>query len=237
MSRLFAAVLCLAVPALAAAQAPPAKAPPAKAPPAKATAAQPAPADRWESAIAAFEKSDQESPPPKDAVLFVGSSSIRMWDVKKAFPDVAAINRGFGGSQMADAARHAKRLINVYHPRLIVLYEGDNDLNAKKTPEQVAADFDALLKTVRAELPTTPMLVIGCKPSPSRWKLIEEQRKLNQLLAERCTKDGHARLLDWEKPLLTADGQARPELYKPDMLHLNDAGYAIWNKLMQPHLK
>ena len=79
-----------------------------------------------------FEAADKQTPPPKDAVLFVGSSSIRLWDLKKSFPDLVAINRGFGGSQMSDAARHARRLINVYKPRLIVLYEGDNDLNARR---------------------------------------------------------------------------------------------------------
>ena len=212
--------LWLAIPALALAQAPASK-----------TAA-----DRWEAAIAAFEAADKESPPPQDAVLFVGSSSIRLWDLKKSFPDVVTLNRGFGGSQMADAARYAQRLINVYRPRLIVLYEGDNDLSAKKSPQQVAADFDALLKTVRADLPTTPLVVIGCKPSPSRWALIDQQRALNRLLAERCTKDGHAQLLDWEKPLLSADGQPRAALFRMDQLHLNDAGYAIWTELLRPHL-
>ena len=193
-------------------------------------------ADRWAAEIAKFDAADKEAPPPKDAVLFVGSSSIRLWDLKKSFPDVATINRGFGGSQMSDAARHAQRLINIYKPRLIILYEGDNDLAAKRKPEEVAADFDALLKTVRAELPTTPLLVIGCKPSPSRWALIEQQRATNHLLAERCTKDGHAQLLDWEKSLLGTDGQPRAELFRPDRLHLNDEGYKIWNELMKPHL-
>jgi lysophospholipase L1-like esterase len=193
-------------------------------------------ADRWESAIAAFEAEDKKSPPPKDAVLFVGSSSIRLWDLEKSFPGVAAINRGFGGSQMADAARYARRIITPYKPRLIVLYEGDNDLNARKTPEQVAADFDELLKTLRAELPTTPLLVIGCKPSPSRWKLIEQQRQLNRLLADRCQKDGLATFLDVEKPMLGADGQPREDLFRIDKLHLNDAGYAVWNGLVAPHV-
>jgi len=233
LRRAIAVLMCFGIlaPAVATAQAPAAQA--------KAPATQPkaAPAaDRWEAEIAKFEAADKTTPPPKDAVLFVGSSSIRLWDLKKSFPDVAAINRGFGGSQMSDAARHARRLINVYKPRLIVLYEGDNDLQSKRTPEQVAADFDTLLKTVRADLPTTPMLVIGCKPSPSRWTLIEQQRATNRLLAERCTKDGHAQLLDWEKSLLGTDGQPRPELFRPDRLHLNEDGYKIWNDLLKPHL-
>jgi lysophospholipase L1-like esterase len=203
----------------------------AQQPPAKSLAA-----DRWEAAIAAFEAEDKKSPPPNDAVLFVGSSSIRLWDLEKSFPGVAAINRGFGGSQMADAARHARRIITPYKPRLIVLYEGDNDLNAKKRPEQVMADFEDLLNAVRAELPTTPILVIGCKPSPARWQLIEQQRQLNRLLAERCQRDGRATFLDIEGPMLAADGQPRGELFRTDKLHLNDTGYAVWNALVAPHL-
>lgn len=218
--------LSILLPALATAQEPATK---------PAASAVPA-ANKWDAAFAAFDAADKKTPPPKDAVLFVGSSSIRMWDLKKSFPDLAAINRGFGGSQMSDAAQHAKRLINDYRPRLIVLYEGDNDLNTKKTPEQIVADFDTLLKTVRADLPTTPMLVIGCKPCPSRWMLIDQQRALNKLLAERCAKDGHAQLLDWEKPMLGADGQPRIELYKADKLHLTEEGYQIWNELLKPHL-
>jgi lysophospholipase L1-like esterase len=193
--------------------------------------------DRWEAAIAAFEAADKQSPPPQDAVLFVGSSSIRLWNLKESFPDIATINRGFGGSQMSDAARHARRLINVYRPRLIVLYEGDNDLNAGKTPEQVAADFDALLKTVRADLPKAPLIAIGCKPSPSRWKLIDEQRALNRLLAQRCAADGHAKLLDVEKSMLDERGQPRAELFNKDRLHLNSAGYQVWSGLLAPHLQ
>lgn len=205
--------------------------------PKQAEAAAPAAAgDKWESAIAAFEAADQKSPPPKDAVLFVGSSSIRLWNLEKSFPQYATINRGFGGSQMSDVVRHAHRIVTPYQPRAIVLYEGDNDLNAKKTPETVAADFAALLKIVRAQQPAVPLLVIGCKPSPSRWKLIEPQRELNRLLAELCEKDGRATFVDIEKPMLGTDGEPRKELFRDDMLHLNDAGYAVWASAVEPLL-
>jgi lysophospholipase L1-like esterase len=192
--------------------------------------------DKWESAIAAFEAADRKSPPPKDAILFVGSSSIRLWDLKKSFPELTTINRGFGGSQMADVVRHAHRIVTPYNAKAIVLYEGDNDLNAKKSPETVAADFAAFINIVRAEQATVPILVIGCKPSPSRWKLIERQRELNRLLVELCEKDGHATLVDIEMPMLGTDGEPRKELFRDDMLHLNDAGYAVWSSLVEPLL-
>ena len=194
-------------------------------------------ADKWEKAIAAFEAEDKKSPPPKDAVLFVGSSSIRLWDLKKWFPDFDTINRGFGGSQMPDAARHAHRIVTPYKPRAIVLYEGDNDIAAKRTPKQVAADFDAFLKVVRAELPQTPIIVIGCKPSPSRWKLIDQQREANRLLAERCAKEPHLIFVDVEKPMLGSDGQPDPELFREDKLHMNDQGYDIWAALVLQSLR
>lgn len=192
------------------------------------------PTDKWEKSIAQFEAQDQKSPPPQDAVLFVGSSSIRLWDLAQAFPDLATINRGFGGSQMSDVVRYARRIITAYKPRLIVLYEGDNDLAAKETPEQVAADFDQLLKIVRADLPTTPLVVIGAKPSHKRWAMIEQQRQLNRLLAERCAKDGHATFLDVEKPMLGADGQPKANLFRDDDLHLNAEGYKLWSGLLSP---
>jgi lysophospholipase L1-like esterase len=208
---------------------PPAAVPPAAVPPA-------AQADRWEAAIAAFEQQDRRSPPPAGSVVFVGSSSIRLWDLGRSFPGVATINRGFGGSQMIDAARYAPRIVTPYKPRLVVLYEGDNDLNAKKTPEQVAADFDAFVQAVRAESDDLPIVVIGCKPSPARWRLIDQQRELNRLLAKRCRQHGHCTFVDVEPAMLGDDGQPRDELFKDDKLHLNDAGYAVWTQLLQPHL-
>jgi lysophospholipase L1-like esterase len=201
--------------------------------PAKAAAAE----SKWEKTIAAFEEQDKKSPPAPGGIVFYGSSSIKLWDLKKSFPELAAINRGFGGSQMSDAAQFVARAVMPLKPRAIVLYEGDNDLASGKTPQQVAADFDAFLKIVRGELPETRVVVIGCKPSPSRWKLIDKQRELNRLLAERCAKDEHAKFLDIEKPMLGADGQPSAELFRADNLHLSDAGYELWTSLVQPLIK
>jgi lysophospholipase L1-like esterase len=198
--------------------------------------AKPAAESKWEKAIAAFEQQDKNSPPVPGGIVFYGSSSIGLWDLKKSFPDLKAINRGFGGSQMADAAQFVRRAVIPLKPRMIVLYEGDNDLNVSKTPQQVAADFDALQKSVRTDLPETRLIVIGIKPSPSRWKLIDKQRELNRLLSERCQADKHATFLDVEKPMLNAEGQPRAELFRDDKLHLNDAGYELWNSLLLPHL-
>jgi len=194
--------------------------------------------DRWAKEIAAMTAKDSTSPPPKDGIVFVGSSSIRLWDLKESFPELPVINRGFGGSQLADSVRYAEQIVTPYKPRAVVLYAGDNDLaGGKKSPEQVANDFDAFVAAVRKELPEAKILYIAIKPSPSRWKLIDKMNQANRLIRERCEQGENLEFVDIVKPMLDAEGQPRPELYKQDMLHMNDDGYAIWAEQVLPHLK
>ena len=192
---------------------------------------------RWEKAIAAFEQQDKEKPPPRNAILFAGSSSIRMWDVAKSFPGMDVINRGFGGSEIADSVHFADRLILKHQPRMVVLYAGDNDLANGKTPEQVLADFKAFVKAVHAELPKTRIAFISIKPSIRRWNLIDNIRKANSLIEGCCKQDERLLYTDVVKPMLGDDGKPRPELFTVDGLHMNAKGYELWTSLLKPHLK
>ena len=144
-------------------------------------AGQAGPASKWEPKIRAFEESDRERPPPKGAVLFVGSSSIVGWDLPKYLPDLQVINRGFGGSQIADSTHFAERIIIPYKPRIVVLYAGDNDIAAGKRPERVWADFKAFVAKVHADLPEARIVFIAIKPSIARWKLVEKMRRANRM--------------------------------------------------------
>jgi lysophospholipase L1-like esterase len=198
------------------------------------------PDDRWEKELSALTAKDSVDPPPPGGIVFVGSSSIRLWDLKKSFPELPAINRGFGGSQLADSVRYADRIVTAYKPKTVVLYAGDNDLaagTAPKSPEQIAKDFDDFVAVVRKSLPEAKIVYIAVKPSPSRWKLIGKQRETNRLIRERCEQGERLLFLDIEKPMLGSDGQPRAELFKADNLHMNDHGYAIWAELLEPHLK
>jgi lysophospholipase L1-like esterase len=192
---------------------------------------------RWEKDVAAFEKQDRDSPPPRNAVLFVGSSSIRLWDLKKSFPEIEAINRGFGGSQLADAAHFAPRIVVKYEPRLVVLYAGDNDIAAGKSPEQVAADFRSFVEAVRKGLPKARVLFLSIKPSPRRWALREKVAKANALIEAQCKQGEGLLYIDVATPLLGEDGKPRPELFREDGLHLTARGYEVWTSLLKPHLK
>jgi lysophospholipase L1-like esterase len=197
---------------------------------------KPAPS-RWESAVAALEKRDHERLAPKNGVVFIGSSSIRFWDLSKSFPGLDAINHGFGGSELADSAHYAQRLVVNCEPRLVVLYAGDNDIGAGKNPEQVAADFRDFVKVVRQGLPKTAIIFLSIKPSILRWKLWPKMQKANAMIEGYCKEEKGLVFVDVGKPLLGEDGQPRRELFRADGLHLNDKGYAAWASVLKPYLK
>ncbi len=190
----------------------------------------------WEGEVASLERLDQAKPPPPGAVLFAGSSSIRLWDLGRSFPGLDAVNRGFGGSQLTDVVHFAPRLILKKRPRLLVLYAGDNDLAAGKAPPEVADDIRALVELVHRELPRTRILFLSVKISPQRWHLAEEARRANGLVEALCRRDDFLRYVDVATPLLGPDGRPRPELFAPDGLHLNDKGYEVWASVLRPFL-
>ena len=200
--------------------------------------ALPAAPEKWAKAIYDFTTTDQTNPPPRDGVVFVGSSSIRRWaTLQRDFPGVKAINRGFGGSELADSVFYADRIVTPYLPRIVVLYAGENDLNAGKTPETVFADFKAFVAKVHGALPQTRIVFIAIKPSPSRAKIKEQVARANALVAAECKRDPRLAYADVYTPMLTAAGEMRPELFVQDMLHLNEAGYALWTPIVARHLK
>lgn len=196
---------------------------------------QPA-ASKWEKTIQAFEDEDRKQPPRENGVLFLGSSSIRLWDVAKSFPELPVINRGFGGSQIADSVQFAERIVLPHKPRLVVFYAGDNDIAAGKSAEQVAADFKALAGKIHAKLPQTRIAFIAIKPSPSRWKYFEIQQQANRLIEAFVKSDSRLVYIDIVKPMLGDDGKPRENLFRKDNLHLNDDGYKIWNQIVKPYL-
>jgi lysophospholipase L1-like esterase/nicotinamidase-related amidase len=192
----------------------------------------PAPS-RWEKEIAAFERQDKAHAPPKNPILFVGSSSIRLWDLKKSFPDMVLLNRGFGGSQIADAIYLAPRIILKYEPRMVVFYAGDNDLAAGKSPQQVLSDFQSLAQIIHRDLPRTRIVFLSIKTSVARWKLVDKIRAANRLVEAYCKEHERLEYIDVGSALLGEDGKPRAELFARDGLHLNERGYARWAPIVR----
>ncbi len=192
---------------------------------------------KWEEAIRAFEAQDRESPPRKGGILFIGSSSIRLWDLDAHFPDRKPLNRGFGGSELADSAHFADRIILPYEPRVIVLYAGDNDIAHETTPCEVHADFERFVDRVHTTLPATRIVYIAIKPSLKRWELVHRMRAANALIQATCVENEQLTFVDIDGPMIGTDGTPRAELFQDDGLHLNAEGYELWTKLVRPHLR
>ena len=197
-----------------------------------AVKADPSPT-RFEKSIAGYETDDQRTSVQPGGVLFVGSSSIKLWNLPAALPQLPVINRGFGGSHMSDVTHFAARIIIPYRPAAILVYAGDNDLGAGKTPGRVVADFQQLVANVRAKLPTTPIVFLSIKPSPLRWSKIEQQRAANNMVQEMVSQDATLRYVDLAAPLLDDKGEPVAGYFRADRLHLSFLGYHQWNERLR----
>jgi len=191
---------------------------------------------KWESAIQKFEQQDKTDPPPKGAVLFVGSSSIRLWKLNDSFPELTTINRGFGGSEIADSNHFADRLILKHEPRIVVLYAGDNDIAKGKSAATVTSDFRQFVRTVHGELPEIRIVFIAIKPSIKRWNLVETVRDANAAIRNLCDQDDKLSFGDIDTPMIGDDGRPLAKLFAKDGLHLNADGYRVWAKVLRPLL-
>lgn len=189
--------------------------------------------------IQTFKKQDSVSFPPGNAILFIGSSSFTMWkDVQDAFPNHKIINRGFGGSSLPDLIRYADEIIFPYHPKQVVIYCGENDIAGSDTikPETVMGRFDILFQNIRKKIPSVPVLFISLKPSPSRWHLKDKMIATNEGIINYLKTKPNTKFLSVWKPMLGPDGKPVDAIFTEDKLHMNSGGYAIWKKLIGPHL-
>lgn len=192
---------------------------------------------RWEKDISAFEQADRTNPPPKHAFLFIGSSTIRLWQtLPQDFPGKPVLNRGFGGSEILDAAHFADRIVIPYKPDRIFLRSGSNDIHAGKTSEEVLADFKLFVETVHARLPNTDIFYIALCPSVARWNQASQEKTLNTLVKRYSQQTPHVKYIESYDLSLGADGRPRPELFRADKLHFNAAGYKLLAERVRPYV-
>ncbi|QDT52326.1 Amidohydrolase [Caulifigura coniformis] len=192
---------------------------------------------RWEATMKRFDQENATDAPKPGGVAFVGSSSMVRWNLDKSFPGKGYVNRGFGGSQASEAVHFARRILEPLKPKVVVFYEGDNDIARGKSPEQVAADFREFVGFIHKELPDTRVVILSVKYSPSRAKSTFQHKAVNALIEAYCHEDPQCRYVDVATPLLGADGSPDPKYFVKDMLHLSDEGYAAWAKLVGPAIE
>ena len=193
--------------------------------------------NRWEPFIQAFEEQDQEDPPPENAIVFAGSSSIVYWrTLKDDMAPLTVINRGFGGSQMFELNMYRDRIVTNYKPKAIVVYEGDNDVAAGKSVNEIVSQSRDFISHVDKELSSTEIYLIAVKPSIARAAMWETMKEVNDQLKKLAEENAKVHYLDIASPMLQESGLVKEDLFVDDGLHLNAKGYEIWTNVVRPVL-
>lgn len=173
-----------------------------------------------------------------NSFVFTGSSSVRLWrNLQEEFPTIPIINSGFGGSQASDLLIHLDELVIRYSPEKVFIYEGDNDISAGKEAAQIMRDIDSLVIGILQKLPETNIVLISAKPSPSRWELKTSYTVLNDLMRQYATTHKQVDFMNVWDVMLDNTGRPISEIFIGDSLHMNEKGYAIWNKSVIPFMK
>jgi len=193
---------------------------------------------RFEASIRAFEDMDATEPPPRGAIVCVGSSTIGGWraTIRDDLAPLTVIPRGFGGSNMNDVLYYTERVVIAYDPRAVLLYEGSNDLAAGVSPEVFLDALRTFVAKVHLRLPETRIYIISIKPSPARRVFWPEMSRANALLAEECAGDNRLCYISIVEGMLRPDGRPREDIFLDDRLHMNAKGYEIWRDAVRPVL-
>jgi len=193
----------------------------------------------WENDIEKFEKLNVTKSYPSNAVLFAGSSSIRLWTtLPEDMLPFNVIQRGYGGAKLTDFAVYADRIINPHECSAIVLFIA-NDISGSpedKSPDEVANLYRIVLKTIRRKHKDTPVFWIGITPTPARWNVWPEINRANNLIRNICEKTRNTYYIRTVHIFINKDGKPREELFVSDKLHLNADGYKIWTGIVKNDL-
>jgi len=191
----------------------------------------------WQTEMEAFDVLNGDTP-MQDGILFTGSSSIRFWkNPAKDFNNPNILNRGFGGSQIIDLIENFDKVILNYHPKKIVIYSGDNDIEFGKSAEIVFGDFCTLYGMIKAKLPTTEVYFIAIKPSLSRWTKVLEMKKANTMINEYLNSKSNAAFVDVFSPMIGISGKPHGKWFIEDGLHMTAEGYQLWIEILAPYIK
>ncbi|HOW40332.1 MAG TPA: GDSL-type esterase/lipase family protein [Bacteroidales bacterium] len=193
----------------------------------------------WESEIQMFEQADKAESYPPESIIFAGSSSIRLWtSLKEDMVPYPVIHRGYGGARLSDFAVYAPRIFDPHQFRAAVIFIA-NDITggeADKTPEEVLALYKDVVKTIRKNHKDTPVFWIAVTPTSSRWKAWPQIEKANKLIKEYSEKSKNLYFIRTDSAFLGDDGKPKDELFRSDLLHLNDKGYEVWKELVKTEL-
>lgn len=188
--------------------------------------------ERFRKEIETFIQWDKKNSYIENAILFVGSSSIRLWSTASSFPKLYVINRGFGGSHISDVNYYYEQIVKKYKPSKIIFYAGDNDITAGKSPDQVLEEYQNFVENVERDFPETLVFYLPIKPSLSRWLFWPQMLAANLKIKQFIEAKPNLFYIDTASPMLNNAGEPNPDLFIDDGLHLNEQGYQLWNKVL-----
>ena len=190
--------------------------------------------------IRAFKHQDSIHFPPKNGILFIGSSSIRLWgDLEKRFPDKPIIKRGVGGSQISQLVKYyTPYILFPYQPGKVFIYDGENDIASGKSADFVADEFKKLWEMISNQMPEAKIYYMSIKPSPSRLKYLDEIGEANNLIKNYLLNKPNSTYIDLSAPIFK-HGTSMPDssLFRADYLHLNSKGYDKWQQVLEAYLR
>ncbi len=193
----------------------------------------------WENEIQKFGQLDKSIEYSKDAIMFAGSSSIKMWaTIEKDMEPYSVIQRGYGGAKLSDFAVYANRILNPHQCRAIVLFLANDIIGSDqdRTPREMELLFRYVLKKIRKKHPDTPVFWVAVTPTPSRWKAWPQVKEAGRLIEEVCNTNKNTYYIKTEFAFLNESGLPKDELFISDMLHLNKKGYALWTEIIKKKL-
>lgn len=193
---------------------------------------------RFENEIEAFEQQDKENGIDTKEILFIGSSSIRMWrTLQEDMQPLKVLNRGFGGATTPEVQYFYNRIVTPYKPRIVVVYVGENDIAEGKKPLEVYYAVQKLFRQIKSDFKNTKIVYLSMKPSIARWEMWEDFKQGNTAIKTMCEADTDYYYLETASVMLNADGSIRKDIFIEDGLHLNAKGYEDWTNMVKPLLE
>ena len=193
----------------------------------------------YDNEIRDFKHQDSLSFPKPDGILFIGSSSFRLWsDLEQRFPAKPIIKRGVGGCELSNIVNfYTPYILFPYHPRKIFIYAGENDIAYGHPADSVLVNFRKLYRMIRKKLPRAQIYYLSIKPSPSRIKYLADDLRANEQVKNYIKNRRNCKYIDVNEAIYKP-GTTQPDssLFKPDYLHLNSKGYDKWQKVLEPYV-
>jgi len=195
----------------------------------------------WEGDIAELVANTEAGNPPEDAVLFVGSSSIRLWDtLADDMAPLPVIRHGFGGAKIYDVVYYAEPLITRWNAPKVVIFVSSNDINGnddhEKAPVYIGKQLRALFEIIFSVKPETEVFYIAITPTEFSWDKWESVKRANTIASQVCDEFENATYIETANIFLDENGEPNSDLFLFDGLHLNDDGYKVWTDRIKPFL-